>query len=141
MSDARYAPQFSLYRIVLCENLHALFELGILMVLDKRGADAETLLMTACGDEADGRHTIVHQLARQLPAGHARIANGEVETVGNGFVEVFVIYDVESMAGKNLLQPFCAAAVFTYVFPEIIYTVACGFQHGGKGILGTVARS
>ena len=29
MSDARYALQFfSLYRIVLCKNLHALFKLG-----------------------------------------------------------------------------------------------------------------
>ena len=85
--------------LMIClEYLHSFFQLLVLVVFDKRGADAQTLLMRASGDEADGADTIIHQFVSQLATRHAGITDGEVETVGNRLVSVLVIYDVESVA-------------------------------------------
>ena len=44
----------SLAGIIGLEDLHALLEEGILVVLDEGGADAESFLFGAAGDQADG---------------------------------------------------------------------------------------
>ena len=44
----------SLAGIISLEDLHALLEEGILVVLDEGGADAESFLFGAAGDQADG---------------------------------------------------------------------------------------
>ena len=44
----------SLAGIIGLENLHALLEEGVLVVLDEGSADAEAFLFGAAGDQADG---------------------------------------------------------------------------------------
>ena len=44
----------SLAGIIGLENLHALLEEGVLVVLDEGSADAESFLFGAAGDQADG---------------------------------------------------------------------------------------
>ena len=44
----------SLAGIIGLEDLHALLEEGILVVLDEGSADAESFLFGAAGDQADG---------------------------------------------------------------------------------------
>ena len=49
-----YKEEGWLPRIVCFEDLHAVFEEGVLVILDEGGADAEAFLFGAAGDEADG---------------------------------------------------------------------------------------
>jgi hypothetical protein len=44
----------SLAGIIGLEDLHALLEEGVLVVLDEGSADAESFLFGAAGDQADG---------------------------------------------------------------------------------------
>ena len=109
------------------------------MILDEGGTYAETFLMGAGGDEADGRHTVVHQLLGQLSAGHAGIADGEVEAVGNGTVEVTVVDDMEVMAQEDFLQLMGALAIDLDVVAEAVLSVAGSSHHGSPGILCRMA--
>ena len=119
--------------------LHTLFQLVVLVVFYKRGTHAQTFLMGTCGDEADGRNTIVHQLFSQLTTGHSLIANGEIETVGNGLIQVLVVYDVEVVAKEDFLQLMGAVAINLHLVAEIIGSVTGSFQHSRHSILGRVA--
>ena len=62
LSSVLFVYSLITFSVVRFEDLHALFELSVLMVFDERGADAKTFLMRTGGDEADGRDAIVHQL-------------------------------------------------------------------------------
>ena len=90
-------------RIILAENLHTLIEQVVLVIVDKRRTYTQTFLSASRGDEADGTHTIVHQFVSQLTAGHPWIANGEIETVGDGIAKVMVIDNVEAMTLEDFL--------------------------------------
>jgi len=48
--------------IIRLEDFHALFQEGVLVIFDEGGTYAQTFLFGATGDEADGRHAVVHQL-------------------------------------------------------------------------------
>ena len=95
--------------------------------------------MGASGDEADSRYTVVHQLAGQLAAGHALIAYGEVESVGNRLVEITVIDDVEAVAKEDFLQLVGAVTIYLYLLAEVVCSVTGCFQHGRHSILGRMA--
>ena len=111
------------------------------MVLNEGGAYTKTLLMAACSDEADGTHTIVHQFVGQCAAVHARIANGEIETIGNGLVDVRIIDDVEAMAQENLLEFLRPLAIDHHIVTEIVLTITCRSHHLRHGILSAMTRS
>lgn len=100
-----------LHGIVLRKDSHTLLEGSILLVADEGRADAEALLFATSSDKADGRDTIVHQLMGQLATRHARIADREVESVGNRLVEILVIDDIEVMTRENLLQLVSTVAI------------------------------
>ena len=125
--------------IVLGEDLHAGVEEGVLVVLDEGGADAEAFLFGAAGDEADGGDTVVHQFVGELAGGHAGIADGEVEAVGDGLVEVFVVDYIEAVTAEDLLEFLGSFAVDADLLAEIVFSLVGGLEHGGHRILGAVA--
>ena len=89
--------------IVLGKDGHAFVKDFILMILDERGANAQTFLPRTGGGKADGTHAVVHQLACQLAAGHVAVTYGEVEAVGDGLVTVHAVDDAEAVAREDLL--------------------------------------
>ena len=91
--------------------------------------------MRACGDETDGRNAVVHQFASQLAAGHAWIADGEVEAVGNGLVEVFVVNNIEIMTAENLFQFMCSFTIDLDIVAETILAIAGCTEQCCQGIL------
>ena len=95
--------------------------------------------MRAGGDEADGRHAVVHQLARQLAAGHLLVADGEVEAVGHGTVQVAVIDHMEAVAQEDLLQLAGAVAIDLHLVPESVLAVARRTEHRGQRVLRRMA--
>ena len=107
-----------LSRIIRLENLHALFQKIVLVILDEGCADTQTLLLAATSDQTDGRYTIVHQFVSQLTRGHTRITDRE-----------------------DLLELLGALTVYTDLLAEVVLTFVGGFQHGSQRILGTMART
>ena len=128
-------------RIIRLEYGHTLLEQVVLVVVDERGAHTQTLLVGTGGDEADGRHTVVHQLARQLTARHTGIADSEVETVGDGLVEVLVVDHVETVATENLLQTVGTVGIDLDLATEIVGAVARCLEHRCQSKLCAVARA
>ena len=108
------------------------------MVLDKRGADSQAFLLGPTGDQTDGRDTIIHQFKCQLPGGHTGIADGEVESVGNRFIEIFVVNHLEIVAAKNLLQLPGTLTIDSDLLTEIVTALVGSFQHGSQSILCTM---
>ena len=99
------------------------------MVFDERGTSSKTLLMATCCAQRDGTYTIIDQFFHQFAARHARIADCEVETVGDRFVQVMVIHNVEAILCKDLFQSVCTAAIFFDIFHKLEGTVCCTFEH------------
>ena len=77
----------------------------------------------------------------QLSGGHARITDGEVETISNRFIKIFVIHYIEVVTTENLLQFLGTLTIDTDLLTEVVLAFVGGFQHGCQGILGTVART
>ena len=46
--------------IIRLEDFHALFQEVVLVIFDEGGAYTQTFLFGTAGDEADGRHAVVH---------------------------------------------------------------------------------
>ena len=80
------------------EEGHALVEDVVLVVLDEGRADTESLHLAASGVECDGADTIIEEFAGEFFSRESRIGDGEVESVGNRFILVFVIDDGETVA-------------------------------------------
>ena len=95
--------------------------------------------MTASSDQTNGRHTIIHQFACQFARGHARVTDGEVESVGHRSVEVLVIDHVEVVAAEDVFQLASAVAIDFDIVAETVFTVACGAEHLSQGVLSRVA--
>ena len=110
--------------IVLGKDGHAIVKDFILMILDERGANAQTFLPRTGGGKADGTHAVVHQLACQLATGHVTVTDGEVETVGNGLVTIHTVNDAEAVAGENLFQLVSSLTVHDDVVTEVVLAVA-----------------
>ena len=130
-----------LHGIVLRKDGHTLLEGSILLVADEGRADAETLLFATSSDKADGRNSIIHELVCQLATRHTRIADREVESVGNRLVEILVINDIEVMTRENLLQLVGTVAIDLDLTTEVKLALGSSLQHGSHGILGTMART
>ena len=77
----------------------------------------------------------------KLTTGHTRITDGEIETIGNGLIQVFVIYHMEAMTTEDLFQHMRTLTIDTDLLPEIILTFGGSFQHGSHGKLGTMTGS
>ena len=97
--------------------------------------------MRTRGDQADGTHAVVHQLPCQLSAGHARISDGEVETVSHRLVAILVIYNVETVTAKDFFQFRCPFAINLNLVAETVFAVAGSAEHFGQCILCRVARA
>ena len=109
-----------------------------LISLNERSAGADALLLAAAGVERDAGDAIVHHFFHQVGTCEARIAEGEVEAVGDRFAAVLVVCDVEAVLGEGLLHQLSLATVFEHVVAIAVGTVVDGLQHGGEGILGGV---
>lgn len=48
-------------------------------------------------------YSVINQLFHQLSAGHSRVTDREIETVGYRLVQIVIINDCETMIRKNLL--------------------------------------
>ena len=59
-------------------------------------------MTTGCA-ERNGTDTIEDKLFHQFAACHARITDGEIETVGNRLVQIMVIDNLKTILGKYLL--------------------------------------
>ena len=92
-----------LARIVDLENFHALLKHIVLMILDERCADSQAFLLRTTGNQTDGRNTIVHQFLGQLTRRHTWIANGKIEAISNGLVQILIVNHIEVVATENLL--------------------------------------
>ena len=58
--------------------------------------------MATGGNQRYGADTIVHQFLSQFAAGHPRITDSKVEAIGYGITKVIVIYQMKTVAQKNL---------------------------------------
>ena len=112
------------------------FNLGI---GDERSAHTQTVLATASGLETNATHTIIQQFAGKLTSREPGITDGEIESVGNRLIKVFVIYHIELVAFEYFLQFACPYTLDADFATEIILTVAGSLHHGSHGILCTVA--
>ena len=97
--------------------------------------------MATRGYQTYGRNTIVHQFVGQFAAGHAGIANREIETVGYRFVQVLIVNDIKLMAAEYFLQLVGTLSIDAYFLAEIVFTVGGSLQHGRHSILSAMAGS
>ena len=73
------------------------------MILDERSADTQSFLMRTCSDKTNGWDTVIHKFSRQFAAGHTRITDGKVESVGHRLVSVFVVNNVVTVEDVEVL--------------------------------------
>ena len=92
-------------------------------------------------NEANGRYAIVHQLACKFATRHVLIANGEVETVGNGAIQVAVIDDMEPVAQEDVLQFAGTLAIDLHFVAEAVFAIAGSTEHLCQRILCRMARA
>ena len=106
-----------------------------LFPLDERRAGADALLGAAAGVQGDAGDAVIQHLFHKVGTGEARIAEGEIETIGDGLTAVLVVGDVETIVGEGFLHQLGFAAVFYDIVAVAIGAIVDGLHHGGEGIL------
>ena len=96
------------------------------------------MLGAAAGVQCDARDAVIHHLLNEVGTGEARIAVGEIETVGDRLTAVLVVGDVEAVVDEGFLHQFGLAAIFQHVLTIVIGAIVDGFQHGSQSVLGGV---
>ena len=86
------------------EGLQASLEVGQAVEPGLGDAGAEALAGGAGVAEGDGGDAVVEDLSGEVATAEAGVAEGEVESVGDGLVEVRVVDEVEAVAEEELLQ-------------------------------------
>ena len=125
--------------VIFGKNCHTFVQLVVLMVLDKGSAGTQSFLMASGSYQRNGAYAVVHQFPCKFSATHTRIADGEVETVGNGITQIIVVYQMETVAQEDFLQAVSTFAVHFHFIKEVVLTFIGCFKHGGKSILRRVA--
>ena len=121
--------------MILREQLKSLGEHRDLIAFDERGAGADALLVAAAGVQRDGRDAVVHHLLDEVGALEARIAVGEIESVGDRLSEVFVVCDVEACCEECVLHQLRLATVFENVVTVVVDSVVDSFQNACESVL------
>ena len=75
-----------------------------LVVQHHRHAGSYALLVAARDVERYGANAVAYQLVEQVYACKSGIAEGEIETVADSFVKVFVVDYGEAVVGKHLFH-------------------------------------
>ena len=74
----------------------------------------------------------------QFTACHSRIANGEIEAIGNRLIQILVVNHMETVLTENLLQQMGTFSINADLLTEVVATIRSCLQHGCQGILGTM---
>ena len=85
------------------------------MVFNEGCAYTQAFLMRTGSNQADSRNSVIHQFFGEFATSHILITNGEVEAIGYGLVEVFVIDYMETMTAEYLLQLMSSLSVDAYL--------------------------
>ena len=91
--------------------------------------------MAARDVEGDGADAVTDKLVEEVDTLIAGIAEGEIETVADVLVHIFVIDDEESVVGEHLLHNLGLLAILLDVLHKVERAVVGALQHGGHGIL------
>ena len=83
-----------------------------MVILDEGGTSSQALLMTSGRAERDRADAVIDQFLHQFAAGHARITDREVKTIGDWLVEIMIIYDLETVIREDLFQSCRSPSVF-----------------------------
>ena len=100
---------------------------------DQAGPDANSDADAAL--QANGTDAVVHQFLSQLTAGHTRITNGKVESVGHRLVAVLVINHVETVTTEDFLQFPGTLTIHFHLVAETILAVAGSTEHFSQCVL------
>ena len=125
--------------MVLVKQFGTFFEGWELVAVHEGDASAETFGAGAVAHgQRDGADAVAKQFVQQLFAGEAGIGECEVESVGERFVFVVVIYDFEAVVGEYFLHNLGFFAVFLHIVHVVVGAVVAGLEDGGHGVLGGV---
>lgn len=127
-----------LNRMVGMELLQASLEVGELVAQHQSHTCTDALLMAAGDIQGDSADAITNQLVEQVYALKTRIAEGKIETVGNIFIHILVINDIETVIGKVFLHDAGFLAILLNILDEVEGAIVSALKHGSHGILDRV---
>lgn len=127
--------------MIRTECSDSLVEDRLLLGLEERSADPDTLLVRAHRIERIDSDAVVHQFLGQLQVGHAWILDGEVESIGQWLAHVVVIHQIESVLEEHLLEEGGPASIFLHLVDEVEASVTGSLHHRSHAVLHAVAAA